>query len=77
MADTKNPNAGGDRMGPQAYALAIICLAAGLAIGYLVRGGAAAPVAQPAAQQAGFRTCRNGWHARGDADTRSAASHGR
>ncbi len=52
MADTKNPNAGSNGMGPQAYALAIICLAAGLAIGYLVRGGAAAPAAQPAAQQA-------------------------
>ncbi len=51
MADVKNSNSENNRMGVQAYTLAVICLVAGLAIGYLVRGSSS-PSAQPAPSQA-------------------------
>jgi cytochrome c-type biogenesis protein CcmH/NrfG len=51
MADAKNSNSENSRMGVQAYTLAVICLVAGLAIGYLVRGSSSAAT-QPAPSQA-------------------------
>lgn len=57
MADNKNSTS--NWTGTQAYVLAVICLLAGVAIGYLVRGSASADVAaaapaQPTAAPAGM-----------------------